>query len=239
MPRSSGPLLAAFLTALAGHAVAVPITLVQYTFPTAHGAGVETGSGFNPTTIAAGIDALYNMAVRDTANTITIGTENPTPNYASQPVLRVDPDGSSSSLAQAITNNKYFVFSISPEDGYYLDLLRLDFNAARGGAGAPRGWGLRSSADLFATTLGSSDIGTVRPNWTAYSVPLTAAYFDQVTDALTFRVYIYSPADGSTIEFDDITLVGEAFLEQAVPEPATLSLVALGILGLLRRRRGK
>lgn len=218
---------------------AAPIVLLQYTFPTAHGAGVETGSGFNPTTVAAGIDALYNMAVRDTAGTITIGTENPSPNYASQPVLRVDPDGSSSSLAQAITNNKYFVFSFQPEDGYYLDLLRLDFNAARGGSSTPRGWGLRSSADAYTTTLGNSDIGTQRATWTSYSVPLTAAYFDQVTDTLTFRIYVYSPANGSTIEFDDITIWGEVFELEVIPEPGTLSLPALGVLGLLRRRRRK
>ena len=60
-----------------------------------------------------------------------------------------------------------------------------------------------------------------------------------MTDTLTFRIYVYSPANGSTIEFDDITIWGEVFELEVIPEPGTLSLLALGVLGLLRRRRRK
>lgn len=214
--------------------LAAPITLLEYTFPTAGGAGVETHSSLNPTTVALGLDPAFNMAVRDTAGTITIGTENPTPNYSTQPVLRVDPDGSSSSLAQAITNNKYFVFALQPALNYELDLLQLEFLTARGGAGTPRGWGLRSSADGYASTIAGADITTVRATWSSITVPLPTAYFEDITGPVTFRMYVYSPGDGSTIEFDNIRLTGEATL---VPEPATVSLLALGALALARRRR--
>jgi len=214
--------------------LAVPITLLEYTFPTAGGAGVETHSSLSPTTVALGLNPSFNMAVRDTAGTITLGTENPTPNYATQPVLRVDPDGNSTSLAQAIANNKYFVFALQPDLNYELDLLQLEFLTARGGAGTPRGWGLRSSADGYAATIAGADITTVRPTWSSITVPLPASYFEGITGPVTFRMYLYSPADGSTIEFDNVRLIGEATL---VPEPATMSLLALGALALVRRRR--
>ncbi|HPD14904.1 MAG TPA: PEP-CTERM sorting domain-containing protein [Planctomycetota bacterium] len=214
--------------------LAVPITLLEYTFPTAGGAGVEVHSSLNPTTVAVGLNPSFNMAIRDTAGTITLGTENPTPNYATQPVLRVDPDGNSSSLAQAITNNKYFVFALQPDLNYELDLLQLEFLTARGGAGTPRGWGLRSSVDGYASTIAGADITTVRATWSSVTVPLPASYFEGITGPVTFRMYVYSPADGSTIEFDNIRLIGEATL---LPEPATMSLLAVGALILVRRRR--
>jgi len=208
--------------------------LVQYTFPTAHGAGVETGSGFNPTTVAPGVDALFDMAVKDTSGNITIEISNPTPNYASQPVLRVDPDGSSASLAQAIANDKYFEFEIQPEDMFELNLESLDFLAGRGGSSTPRGWGLATSLDDFATILDTAAIPTQRPTVTGYSVDLSGAEFQGLMAPVTFRLYAFSTGNGATFEIDDLTLRGTT---RFVPEPATLSLLGLGALALVRRRR--
>jgi len=224
-------LILALLAAQALTAAAAPILLLEYTFSTLQSG--ETGPGYNPTFVATGLDASYNMAVRDTAGTITIEISNPTPNYSTQPVLRVDPDGNSSSLAQAVTNNKYWVFAFRPAANYVLDLDRLEFVAARGGGSTPRGWGLYSSADGYAAAISSSALASQRPNWTSYVPSLSSSLFQGVDDPLTFRMYIYSPADGSTIEFDNLRLYGEARL---VPEPASLGLLGLGALSLVRRR---
>jgi len=208
--------------------------ILQFTFPTADGVGVETGPGLNPTTVHPNLNASVLMAIRDTSNKVTLGTENPTPNYATQPVLRVNPDGNANSAAAAVTNGVFFSFSLEPEAGYVLNLTSLEFKAARGGASVPRGWVVRSSLDAYAADIGTADIPSQRPNWTNYSLDLSGALYQNISGPVTFRFYVYSPAAGSTIEFDDITLNGTA-----VPEPAAWTLLATGLLvvGLLRKRR--
>lgn len=221
----------AVATAMVLASVGQAAVIVQFTFPTAHGAGVETGPGFSATTLAANVTAT---PVADTSGNVIIGTENPTPNYSTQPVLRVDPAGNSSSAAQAVTNNKYFSFTITPDLGYELDLSSLQFKAARGGSSTPRGWVVRTSADGFAANLGSSDIATQRATWTDYTVPLGGAQFQDVTVPLTFRFYVYSPAAGQTIEFDNITVNGEVVA--VIPEPVTALMAGAGLVLLVARR---
>lgn len=208
--------------------------LLQYTFPTTGGG--ETGPGLDPDYAHPDLDAAVLMAIRDTSSKITMAVETPTPAYASQPVLRVNPDGNASSAAAAITNGVYFSFSLKPDDGYFVNLTNLTFQAGRGGAGTPRGWALRSSLDGYAATIAGADIPTVRPNWTAYDIDLSDALYQNVTDSITFRVYVYSPAAGSTIEFDNVVLNGTI---QPVPEPAAWAILlgALCVPLLVRSRR--
>jgi len=210
-------------------------TLVQYAFPDAHGAGVETGSGFSPTTVDAGLDALFDMAVKDSSGNVSIGTENPSPNYVTEPVLRVDPLGGANSAAAAVANSVYFSFAIAPEAGKTLGLTNLTFDAARGGGATPRGWALRSSVDGFAADISSADIPTQRQTFTPYDISLGDPQYQGLSSSVEFRFYVYSPSSGSTVEFDNITLNGTV-----VPEPAGIALIALGAMGcwpLLRRRK--
>lgn len=208
--------------------------LLQYTFPTTGGG--ETGPGLDPVYVHPDLDTAVLMAIRDTSNKITMAVETPTPSYASQPVLRVDPDGNATSAAAAIANGVYFSFSLQPDSGYWLNLTNLTFNAGRGGASTPRGWALRSSLDGFAATIAGADIPTQRPNWTAYDVDLSAPIFQNVTDPITFRFYVYSTNDGATMEFDDLVLNGSI---QPVPEPAAwaIFLSAFGASLLVQWRR--
>lgn len=237
--RYVGAVLPLFIALLAASHAPADI-IVQYTFPTQTGAGVETGVGYNPTTVHPNLDLTFDMAVKDTAGTITIEISNPTPNYSTQPVLRVDADGNTGGttslerLGNAVANNKYFEFKIRIPTGYNLDLSSLDFVAARGGAGVPRGWGLKTSASGLAAGdafVRWADITTVRATWTSVPVNLSGSAFQDLTGDVTFRFYVYSPGDGSTMEFDNITLNGAL-----TPEPTTLALLGLGALGLLRRR---
>lgn len=228
-----GLTLMAILAALCTSAAQAAV-IVQFTFPIAHGAGVETGSGFDATTLASNVTAT---PVADTSGNIIIGTENPTPNYSTEPVLRVNPNGNSVSAAQAVANSKYFSFTITPDAGYELDLASLTFKAARGGTSTPRGWVVRTSADAFASDLAASDVATVRPTWTDYTVSLTGTQFQDVTAPLTFRFYVYSPAAGSTIEFDNITVNGEVVA--VIPEPAAGIMIIAGMALLINRRFGR
>jgi hypothetical protein len=78
---------------------------------------------------------------------------------------------------------------------------------ARGGAGTPRGYAVRSNADSFATNLSTADVQTVRPTYTPISIDLTGAAFQNLS-SLTFRVYSYSPAAGSSLDYDNIVVNG-------------------------------
>jgi hypothetical protein len=195
---------------------------------------VETSPAFAPTTVAPGVTAT---PVTDPAGTVAIeissapaGTTVP----PGAPFLRIDPQGNSASAPQAITNNKYFQFIITPDAGAELDLTSLTFDVARGGGSTPRGVVVRSSADNFAANLLQQDIGTARPTYTPVSIDLSGASFQNLTAPLTFRVYSYSPAAGSSLDYDNFTLNGVV-----VPEPAAAGLALVAGLGLLARRRGK
>lgn len=167
-------------------------------------------------------------------SSLTFEASDPGTAYDTAPVLRVFPAGNSTE-AQAFANDGYFEFTIEPEGRDEFDLEALLFDAGRGGGSTPRGWALRTSADDFASIVDMADIPTTRV-FTPYHVDLSGEMFQDVTDPLTFRFYVYSPGDGSTVEFDNFQVIGS--VTQGVPEPATATLAVLALAGLgVRRRR--
>jgi hypothetical protein len=200
--------------------------LASYTFGSP---GEETTSesspAFAPSSVAAGLTAT---PVTDPAGTVGIEISSAATTPAGAPFLRLDPQGNSPDAATAIANNKYFEFSVTADPGNTLNLDNLEFDVARGGAGTPRGYVVRSSLDNFGSNLSQADVGTVRPNYTHVVVPLSAL---NVTGA-TFRIYSYSPAGGSSLDYDSITVNGTV-----IPEPAAAGLLGLAGLALLGRRR--
>jgi hypothetical protein len=134
----------------------------------------------------------------------------------------------------ATTHDVYFGFTVTPGIEASMDLTSLTFNTSRGGGSTPRGFVVRSSADNFASNLASLDVPTQRPTFTPVTVELSGPQFQNVFGPLTFRIYAYSPASGSTIEFDDITLNGTVTV---IPEPGFLCVAGLGAMTLLARRR--
>lgn len=211
-------------------ATAAPIAV--WTFPSLQGTP-PPGAPYNPTTVDPGLDAGHPMGV--TANNLSIvEISNPTPNYASQPVLRVTPSAATTQ-ATAVSNNSYFQFSISAAAGNVINLDELVFDAARGGSGT-RGFVLRSSVDGFTGDILAADVATQRPTFTNFIVPLTGASFDGL-NAVTFRLYIYTGGTGASLEFDNISINGAVV---PVPEPAAVALFGVvlpaGLVMLARRR---
>lgn len=190
----------------------------------------ETSAAYSATTVLPGASAT---AISDPAGTIGIEISSAATTPASAPYLRIDPQGSSTSAAVAVTNNKYFQFTVAATGANTLTISSLDFLVARGGGSTPRGYAVRSSADGFATNIATADVATTRPNWTTLSIPLSGAGYSNLSSStpLTFRVYSYSPGGGSSVDYDNITVQG------VVPEPVSLTLLAVPAAGLLMRRR--
>ncbi|MEY3894598.1 MAG: hypothetical protein RLZZ214_117, partial [Verrucomicrobiota bacterium] len=134
--------------------------------------------------------------------------------YASAPVLTVDFTPASTTLAAAITNNAYFTFTLTAGAGTTdIDLSSITFNAARGGGGVPRGYA------LYVTPPGgpevqvqaATDLLTARTTWSPQNINLSGISSLQNLTAgqvVTFKIYAYSPATTSAVDFDDIIVNG-------------------------------
>lgn len=132
----------------------------------------------------------------------------------------------------------YFEFTVSADPGYTLDLESLDFDSIRGNTSGTRGFELFAAVNGAAFNQATDSLLVVenepgtRSAPTLQSVELTDAKFQGIS-TITFRYYPLTSSDNLTIEFNHMSLSGEV-----VPEPASLGLLGLGGLALLRRRRG-
>jgi hypothetical protein len=199
--------------------------IAQYSF---------TGSTLNATT-AAGSVMAGSITASPNVNgqaTSTLAFANNV-GYASQPTLAVARANTGESATRA---NVYFQFAVAANAEMELDLSTLTFKVAQGGASGPRDYDVRSSIDGYASSLtgGVVNIPTVRPTFTPVSINLSGSQFQDLP-AITFRVYVFTPGVSQNVDFDDITLNGEAVA--AVPEPSALAVLAAGGWMLGRRRR--
>jgi hypothetical protein len=170
--------------------------LSQYTFP----AGT-----FTATTVFAGLTA---GAVTNGPGNVCNPFEVSSNGYGSDPEFRFGPPNGRTTPALAIANNVYVYFTLTPTGGAKLNLTSLTFNVARGGAQTPRGYVIRSSADNYAADIVSADVTTQRTTWSPITVDLSGAAFQGLSSTITFRIYIYTPANGQTLEIDDLTVNG-------------------------------
>lgn len=174
-------------------------TLLQYTIP--------AGDPYNPSATASNITGgtLTNAS-------LSLFTNNNSLGYATDPVLQVAPPNSTTTAALAVTNNSYFSFSITPDANYQMDFTSLTFTCARGGASTPRGYVVRSSIDSYAANIDTAAISTQRTTWTNVSIDLTGASYQDLTSAVTFRIYTYAPTSSTSVEYDTIAVDGTVSL---------------------------
>lgn len=173
-------------------------TLLQYNF---------TGGVTTPTTNDSNF--TVSSVVNNTATPLALfATGNL--GYATDTVLQVNPNEGSTSAALAVTNNQYFTFSLSPNSGISYTITSVTFDVARGGSSAPRGYALRSSVDGYAANISTQDVTTVRPTFTSItSIDLSGnPTFQNLTTQTTFRMYVYAPTSGNSLDFDSITVNG-------------------------------
>jgi hypothetical protein len=129
---------------------------------------------------------------------------NNTINYSTKPFLNFITD--SVSLAESITENRYFEFTITPDNGYTINLSSLSFKVGKETSGT-YGWGLRSSIDSYVTTIESGTISTTRTTWGTVTINLPSSHL-HLRSAVTFRLYFYGDSASFEIDVDDILING-------------------------------
>lgn len=169
--------------------------------------------------VLLGFNLTSDFIASTTATGITLGTVTEqsgslasflrgTNGFASDPVCSAGPTSGATTAASAITANSYFFTTVTPLSGKKVSLTTLTINMTRGGAATPRGYDIRSSIDDYAVTLQTADLATARTDWTAVSVDLSGAEFQDVTSPITFRIYIYAPSTVNVVDWDDLIING-------------------------------
>lgn len=130
-----------------------------------------------------------------------LANDNPTPNYATQPVYRWISNNTNET--DAVANDQFWSVTISRVGGGAFTPGVMSFNIAKGGSFGTRGISIRADEDAYATSYLSVDVPTVRPDFTHYDVDLSGV--GEVT-SLTLRVYTWTPSTGSTLEMDDLSI---------------------------------
>lgn len=146
-------------------------------------------------------------------------------------------DGSAS-LANALTDDNYLTFSVTPQNGTSFDLTSVTFRHYIGSniVRSANSWALFSSVDGFAQANAINTGTSAVQGWQDQVVTL-GSQFDNVSTTTEFRLYIFGESGGSTNSqsiFDKVVLNGEVV---AIPEPSTFGLLGLGFAALFLKRR--
>ena len=169
-------------------------------------------------------------------------------------------DGTLDDIADAFASGQYWEFTVDANVGFTFDLDTLTFDVSRANNGA-NDYAIRTSVDGFVSNLvyqnqainNAAATQTVNFNTPGDFSGLTgtnvggnffiADQFDRLS-TITFRIAYddrqSNNFNSSATRLDNLALNGTVIgVVSGVPEPSSLSLVVLGMVGLLASRRRK
>lgn len=209
--------------------------------------GVVVASGFG--TARADILASWNLPANNTnggtgdANAVAATTTLSGVDSAS--LLRGTGSGDAGGFSDAgyfanswnatRANQKYIAIRVTPDaGGDPLDIDQIQFTQRTRDVGGPATWELYSSLDSFTASIATGTISTTNNPETI----LLGSAFDSISLTVEFRWYAFG-GSGAPAGFDGAGTDPDVVVEgTVVPEPGSLALVGLGVLTVMRRRRG-
>ncbi len=142
-------------------------------------------------------------------------------------------------LAQAVTNDVSFSFTVTPVVGETVSFDNLTLLARRSANSSTRGFRLYSSVTgttILAENAALLPYRTNNPEFENSGFAFTLNNFpalQNVNGPVTFTMYVNPGSTGTdarAVDFDNITL-------DSVPEPSSVLLGGIGLIALFRRRR--
>lgn len=219
--------------------------LVKYQFPSGAATPTSSVSEVNASNVTTG---LFIGG--------TLGTTHGFSSGAGNAYSRVTLSGGGGPLlgsteSAAVSNGDYFQFTITPT-GAALNLSSL--TAQVGGqklnqnttADYTTTYFIRSSLDGYSSNLGTASLliqssgssGSGTTQYTTLTADLSAAAFQNVTEAVTFRLYLY--AETSTKSYDQTLRITDIMINgnvATIPEPSAWAMLILGAGFLFYFRR--
>ena len=104
--------------------------------------------------------------------------------------------------SSSINLNDYFEFILTPNSGYEIDFVSFVYTSQRSGSG-PTNFAFRTSIDGFTSNIGAPTAGGLT------TIDLTAATYQSITEAITFRIYGWGASSGlGTFSVNSFTFNG-------------------------------
>ncbi|MCG9791758.1 hypothetical protein [Flavobacterium algicola] len=112
--------------------------------------------------------------------------------------------------------NDYFEFILTPNTGYKISFTAFTYTGQVSGTG-PVNFSFRSSIDNYSTSVGS-------PTATGTTINLTAAAFQNITTAITFRIYAWGGSNVTgTFSINDFIYTGAVVCNINTPTISTIT----------------
>ncbi|WP_372798719.1 Ig-like domain-containing protein, partial [Pontiella sp.] len=126
--------------------------------------------------------------------------------------------GSVGSYANAVAGDRYLTFTVTPENGYALNLSSLSFKAGLVNATrSPEFFALNTSVDGFATSnvVVQGTISSVVSvgEYESFTISLADSKYQNLTEETEFRLYIWgatAQSSSSATSYDKVALSGTA-----------------------------